>query len=275
MTQRLTKRSSLWLLLLLVLLLAAQLAMIQLGPDATAHAVAAADVNGQAGGSSNPADPGGAAGTNDASAASAQAEGTGTADGSTSPAQVKATGATDAAVDPLATRASVERRAATVSLKSTTKIDSRLAAIARRVDASVATDGSRAVAARLAARFGMTPEELRAEKAELGASWGQLMIAHALAANSSMTVDQLLAMHADGMGWGKIAAGLGIKLGAAVRGVNASAHAAQGMAKAGGHVSATRGAGARAGVHGGVSGGLVAANARAGVGAGVGLRIGH
>ena len=279
MDQKITNRRSLWLLVLLVLLLAAQLALIQFGPDVT-RAVAFADAaqvedNGTARGSAQlaPAEGTGTPG----------ADASGTADASSRAAQVRATGATDAAVDPSATRHAIEVRAATVSVNAATKTDSRLAAIARRVDADVATQGGRTVAARLAARFGTTATELRAEQAASGASWGQLMIAHALAekAGPPVTAEQLIAMHEDGMGWGRIAAGLGIKLGAAVRGVRASAHAAQGVAKADGHVSATRGSCARAGAHGGVRGGLVAANVRAGVGAGVGagmgrgLKLGH
>ena len=282
MNQKLTNRRSLWLLVLLVLLLAAQLAMIQFGPGATALAVADESAqpaqledDGTAGGSAQLAHAEGTGTTG--------ADATGTADASARAAQARATGATDAAVEPSATRHAIEIRAATVSPKAATKTDSRLAAIARRVDADAATQGSRTVAARLAARFGTTAAELRAEKAASGASWGQLMIAHALAekAGPPVTAEALIAMHEDGMGWGRIAAGLGLKLGAAVRGVRASAHATQGVAKADGHVSATRGSCARAGAHGGVRGGLVAANVRAGAGAGVGagmgrgLKLGH
>jgi hypothetical protein len=182
-----------------------------------------------------------------------------------------------AATDLQVVRQAIETRAAHVPARALAKAETQLQSTARRVDAGVEAQGSIVVATRLASEFGMSTEALLAEKAALGASWGHLMIAHALDANAvtDVTVEQLVAMHEDGMGWGRIAAGLGIELGSAVSSVNAEARVAQGLAKADGRVSAMRGEGARAGVRGGVTGGLGATNTRAGVGAGVGIKLGR
>ncbi|HEX5632231.1 MAG TPA: hypothetical protein VFX50_03350, partial [Gemmatimonadales bacterium] len=182
-----------------------------------------------------------------------------------------------AATDLQVARQAIEKRAAHVPAKALAKAEAQLQSTARRVDAGAEAQGNAVVATRLATEFGMSTQALLAEKAALGASWGQLMIAHALDANATtdLTVEQLITMHADGMGWGRIAAGLGIELGSAVSSVNAEARVAQGLAKADGRVSAMRGEGARAGVRGGVTAGLGAAHGRTGVGAGLGIGIGR
>lgn len=200
-------------------------------------------------------------------------------DANTNTGLVKATETADAnaAAGLEVARDAIEKRAAKVSAKAKAKAESQLGVSVRKVDASAEAQGNTVVATRLAAEFGMTTEALLAEKAALGASWGQLMIAHALDANATadVTVAQLVTLHEDGMGWGKIAAGLGLDLGSAVSGVNAEARVAQGLARADGRISAMRGEGARAGVRSGVTAGLGASNGKAGVGAGVGIKIGH
>lgn len=202
-------------------------------------------------------------------------------DTDTNPGLVKATAVADAsaAVGLQVAREAIEKRAAKVPVKAQAKAETQLQATAGKVDASAAAQGNTVVAGRLAAEFGMTTAALLAEKEALGASWGQLMIAHALVANATanVTVEQLIAMHEDGLGWGRIAAGLGFDLGSAVRSVNAEARVAQGLARADGRVSAMRGEGARAGLRAGATAGLGAQQGRAGIGAGagVGIKIGH
>jgi hypothetical protein len=183
-----------------------------------------------------------------------------------------------ATADQSRIRTVVEQQAAKVSTHAMTTTRTKLEALAHQVDASAATHGSAVVAARLAARFGMTVEEVLAEKAALGASWGQMMIAHALAAKASPVVGvaQLIAMHEDGMGWGKIAAGLGIKLGSAVSAVRAGAGAAQGLARADRSASVMRDHGAHVGVRGGMAAGLgMRHGGGMGIAAGAGARVGH
>lgn len=167
-------------------------------------------------------------------------------------------------------------RAAKTSTAARAKAGRQLDAAAKRVDAAAAK-GEGQVADRLAKEFGITAEAMTQEKAELNTSWGQLMIAHTLDANakSDATGAQLVELHAEGMGWGPIAAGLGLSLGEAVSAANAEQRVADGAAKADGKVAVIHGEGARAGL--GMNAGLGAkglgANATGGVS--TGLKIGH
>src|SRR5262249_59348004 len=106
---------------------------------------------------------------------------------------------------------------------------------------------------------------------------GQLMVAHTLAANTTTgaTVQQLVTMNKDGMGWGQIAAGLGLQLGSVVSGVNAESRVAHGLEKADGRVAAMRGEGARAGI--GTNAGLGVQTGKSSVGAStrLGIKINH
>src|SRR5262249_21994797 len=113
-----------------------------------------------------------------------------------------------------------------------------------------ATKGEAGVADRLAAEFQTTADAMTAERAALKTSWGDLMIAHALAANakSNLAVADLVGMHADGMGWGQIAAGLGLDLGETVSAIHAEGRVADGTAKTAGRAAVIHGEGARAGV---------------------------
>ena len=172
-------------------------------------------------------------------------------------------------------------KGAKVSAEARAKVEAKLAAAADQVDASAEGDGSNMVAGRLATEFNMTSQALLDERQQLGASWGDLMIAHSLAANASsgVTGEQLVGMGKDGMGWGVIAAGLGFKLGSVVSGVQAESRVALGLAKADGHAAAMQGPGARADI--GANAGLRAGAARGAAGAGVrgtagvGLKVGH
>lgn len=166
-------------------------------------------------------------------------------------------------------------RSAKVSVESRTRAEGQIEASAKEIDAHASGDGETKVAGRLGKEFGMTGDAVIAEKQSLGASWGDLTIAHALAANatSGATVNDLVALKQDGMGWGQIAAGLGLKLGAVVSGVKAESQVARGLAKADGHATAAlhgaaprADAGAKVGANAGVGKGV---SAGAGVNAGV------
>ena len=174
-------------------------------------------------------------------------------------------------------RKSIEDRAAKVSAKARTKADAELDVSAKTTDESAETKGDANVASLLAAEFGMTADAISAEKSELDASWGNLMIAHTLAANSNtaVTAAELVQLKKDGMGWGQIAAGLGFNLGSAVKATVAESKIAAGEAKANGHVAVINGAGAKAGLgtNANVNAATRGANAKAG--AGVGVKIGH
>jgi hypothetical protein len=109
--------------------------------------------------------------------------------------------------------------------------DRSLAADARDIDRS--SVGETRVARLLGLEFGMSEEAIAAQHEGLGASWGNLTIAHTFAASDrpGMTVAQVLQLHDRGMGWGHVAAGLGFELGDAVRAVNEVSQVARGRAR--------------------------------------------
>jgi hypothetical protein len=121
--------------------------------------------------------------------------------------------------------------------------DRELAAEAR--DINRASVGEARVASFLGAEFGMSEEAIIAQRRDLGASWGNLTIAHTLASSGKhgMTVAQVLQLHDRGMGWGQVAAGLRFRLDDAVRAVNAESRVARGRAKADGKPAAIGGDG--------------------------------
>jgi hypothetical protein len=109
--------------------------------------------------------------------------------------------------------------------------DRALDAVARDIDR--ASVGDTRVATLLAAEFGVSEETIINEKRDLGASWGNLTIAHALAAGDKqgMTAAQVLHLHDRGMGWGQVAAGLRLELDDAVRTVTREGRVARGLTR--------------------------------------------
>lgn len=164
----------------------------------------------------------------------------------------------------------IEAKAAKTSAKTRARAETKLDATSKEVDAQ-ADQAEPKVADRLSSEFGMTAEELISEKSSTGASWGALMIAHTLAANTNtaVTADDLLAMHQDGMGWGEIAAGLGLNLGEAVSAVQSEGKVAAGTVKADGKVAVAHGPGAKAGLGIGASSATHASTTKVGATAGV------
>ena len=142
----------------------------------------------------------------------------------------------------------VKQKAAKVSAKARTDADKKMDLSGKDVDRASISAGETKVAERLGTQFGMTAEAITAEKNALNTSWGNLMIAHTLAANAGggVTAENLVQMHSSGMGWGQIAAGLGLKLGEAIRAVRAEDHVANGKAKATGKVAVIHHEGAKA-----------------------------
>jgi len=165
----------------------------------------------------------------------------------------------------------IVQRGAKTSAKARAEAESKLHASAKQVDAHAATAGDQKIAERFAAEFGTSVEAVLVEKQSLGASWGELMIAHTLLANagSEITIDQLFEMRQKG-GWGVIAAGLGLRLGDVVSAAKAESRVALGLVRADGKVSAVRGSGA--GAHGAVGAGVGAG--ASGVGASASTRVG-
>ncbi len=171
----------------------------------------------------------------------------------------------------------VRNKGAKVSAEARAKAQARLEATAKGVDEEAAK-GEDKVASRLAAELGVTQEALMAEKTELGVSWGQLMIIHTLMANAKteVTAQQLADMHSGGMGWGQIAAGLGLKLGEVVSAVSSEGRVASGQVQADGKVAVIHGEGAKAGLGLGAGMGVQAGRNKAGleVGTHAGAKVG-
>ena len=95
------------------------------------------------------------------------------------------------------------------------------------------------------------------------------------------SVQQLMEMRDGGMGWGQIAAGLGLNLGSMVSAVKSESRVAEGQTKADGRVAvihaqgAHAGAGGEVGAHAGLDARHQGLGAGAGATAGVGVKIGH
>lgn len=172
----------------------------------------------------------------------------------------------------------IRRRGAAVSKSARDKAEAKLRQIVGKVDAT-AQQGEERVATRLATQFHTTAQAMMDEKTQFGCGWGELMIAHTLAAssNADISLQTLFQMHADGMGWGQIAAGMGFNLGDAVHAARAEARVAEGDAKADGKVAVMHGVGSKYGL--GASAGMGAdanahgAGARAGGGTSVSTSV--
>jgi hypothetical protein len=192
-------------------------------------------------------------------------------------AQAQAQARAETQLEARQTLEAIKAKGAKVSAAARSKAEAKLAAVAKKTNEEASAKGDATVAGRLAAEFGMTAEQLMAEHQSVGCSWGELMIAHSLQANSTteVTAAQLLELHQEGTGWGQIAAGLGFKLGEVVSAVQAEGRVAAGLAKPDGKVAVIHGPGARAGVgaQAGANAGVQAAGTQAAARAGVGVGV--
>ncbi len=218
------------------------------------------------------------------SSGQAQAQPSGQAEAKAPPAEattnVQAQASAEANLEATKRLETIKQKGAKVSAQSRAKAEAKLAATAKKANSDALAQGDATVAARLAAEFGMSADQLMAEKEALGCSWGDLMIAHSLDANATadVTAAQLIQLHQEGTGWGVIAAGLGSRLGDVVSAVQSEGRVAAGLAKADGKVAvihgegAHAGVGARAGAGTGVRAGGAQTAAQAGVGVGVKIK---
>jgi hypothetical protein len=120
--------------------------------------------------------------------------------------------------------------------------ESKLAMTSRNVDRSARRIGDANMAARLAEEFHATAKTLLDEKDSLNATWGEIVVGHTLAANarSAVTVNQILGLERQGMGWGTIAAGMGFGLRATVDAARRESRIAMGKSKPDGRIAAIR-----------------------------------
>jgi len=132
----------------------------------------------------------------------------------------------------------VRLQAARVSGEARASAEAVLHANARHVDA-IASTGEARVAARLAAEFGARPAALRAERARLHLSWGELAIAHTLAANAhpALPVAALAQARGAGCDWSALAAALALDLGGCVNAVREEARVATGLTPPDGRIA--------------------------------------
>jgi hypothetical protein len=108
----------------------------------------------------------------------------------------------------------IRQRAGSMPVDARIDMDKRIAATIERVNARAADQSTSAVAARAAAEFSMTSETILEEKGTHGWSWGEVLVAHTLLANSTqgMTATDLAALREDGFGWASIAYGLQFRM---------------------------------------------------------------
>jgi len=149
----------------------------------------------------------------------------------TTPPAVSETPAATPAMDPGYIAMRDKAKAATGSQVS--GINKNLVTISKQVDDQAAKDGDQVVATRLAADFSTNGDSLVAEKSRYGTGWGDLMIAHTLASNSTtpVTMNQIFQMRGEGIGWGEISSGLDLKLGSVVSAARSESHVALGTSK--------------------------------------------
>lgn len=106
----------------------------------------------------------------------------------------------------------IRDRAKRMATKQRETVEKQLSSTSASVDFEVAAAGEAAVRDRLSAEFGLAAEALAAQRTELDAGWGDLMIAHTLLANTKdhLTVEQLFGLRSEGLGWAQIAHGMGL-----------------------------------------------------------------
>ncbi len=152
----------------------------------------------------------------------------------------------DARAAPGPLEGMIRSRAARASVETRASVDAMLDANVKRVDRAAARARSR-VAGRLGAEFGSTAKALSMERSRLGVSWGELVVVRTLAANTQprLSPEQLVALHRDDVGWGLLAAGLGLDLADVVSAVNAEARVATGAQRPDGKCAPIRNDGGR------------------------------
>lgn len=108
----------------------------------------------------------------------------------------------------------IRERAGSMPIDARVDMDKRIGATVERVNRRAVEQGSSAVAARLAAEFSVTGEALLDAKGEQGWSWGEVMIAYTLLANSpnGVALQDLATLREEGLGWSAIAYGLRFRM---------------------------------------------------------------
>ena len=108
----------------------------------------------------------------------------------------------------------IRNRAGSMPVDARIDMDKRIAASIEHVNARAAEHSSSAVAARAASEFSVTSESLLEAKGTHGWSWGEVLIAYTLLANSTqgVTLQDVADLREDGFGWASIAYGLQFRM---------------------------------------------------------------
>ncbi len=176
-------------------------------------------------------------------------------------------------------RDGLEKRAERVSAQTRANAERRLLAAIARVD-EIAKEADGMVGKRIATEVGASVSALSEEKSALGASWGELLLAHLLSANARASVSpvQLVRWHHEGTPWSTLTAGLGLAIYPTVNAMDEEARVACGTARPDGRLAAIYGEGARGAAPGlDVGPGEVVSHSvlENGTGTGSELKIGH
>src|SRR5688572_6632381 len=108
-------------------------------------------------------------------------------------AKLKAEAEDQAKANAKARLDAILERGAKEPVKARTDAEAKIQKHIQAVDDGAVKEGDAKLAERLGAEFGMGAEAVLTEKQNLGASWGELMLAHLLQAhsNATLTVEQI------------------------------------------------------------------------------------
>jgi hypothetical protein len=128
----------------------------------------------------------------------------------------------------------IRERAESMPIDTRLDIDKRIDATVTRVDRDASTKSQAKIAGKLATKFDLTSDALLELKGEYGLSWGELVVAQTLLANSSVKVDlvDLASLRSDGLSWGAIAYGLRFHLEDLEEAIRLEGRVATGLSKA-------------------------------------------
>jgi hypothetical protein len=123
-------------------------------------------------------------------------------------------GGVDGPTVPRADLPSIRQRASSMPIDARVDMDKRVASTVERVNQQARDQGTSVMVARLSAEFSVSKEILLEEKGNHGWSWGDIVIAYTLLANTSqgVTTQDLASLREDGLGWASIAYGLQFRM---------------------------------------------------------------
>ena len=144
-----------------------------------------------------------------------------------------ATSAADTSRATSASLSEIRDRGETMPVDLRHDVEKRIRVTIERVNKEAAEKGQAAVAARLASEFGLTTDALLDQKGDRGLSWGELVIAYTLLANSKdkVTLPDLANLRSEGLSWGAIAFGLRFHLEDLEDAIKAEGRVAMGLSK--------------------------------------------